>query len=353
MSHKYISFDWWWGGFNNIRMCYEMVGAMSYVSGRKIILPPPGYCLFLSEHQDKKTFWDIWEVLDKKAFTDNFDCVDYNETSLVKYSSKIQNYDGICKDIKCILFNDKDINWGPQKFIGQGLIYHSIEDINHFNEFNCDKRQLYDIMCDDEIIHFPRNLLGHFGYHVYAPNTSAQEIIRQKIKRGIKFHDKYIQKANSIMDGDFDAVHIRRGDFKYTQTSWTEDMYKNLLNLLNANVRKNVPLFIATDETDYTMFDFLKKTYNIFFLKDFCEVGKAEALVLDTLICSNAYQFYGSRMSTFSDYINIIRGYNNKLDNHRKSLNFNRPKIKYNKYPWEVESYNWQDLWGELYYGKI
>ena len=101
------------------------------------------------------------------------------------------------------------------------------------------------------------------------------------------------------------------------------------------------------------MFDFLKKTYNIFFLKDFCEVGKAEALVLDTLICANAYQFYGSRMSTFSDYINIIRGYNNKLDNHRKSLNFNRPKIKYNKYPWEVESYNWQDLWGELYYGKI
>ena len=49
MSNKYISFDWWWGGFNNIRMCYEMVGAMSYVSGRTIILPPPGYCLFLAD----------------------------------------------------------------------------------------------------------------------------------------------------------------------------------------------------------------------------------------------------------------------------------------------------------------
>ena len=49
----------------------------------------------------------------------------------------------------------------------------------------------------------------------------------------------------------------------------------------------------------------------------------------------------------------LSEGYNNKIDNHRKSLNFDRKKIKYNKYPWESEPYNWQDLWGELYYGKI
>ena len=56
MMNKYISFDWWWGGFNNIRMCYEMVGAMSYVSGRKIILPPLGYCLFYLSITTKKLF---------------------------------------------------------------------------------------------------------------------------------------------------------------------------------------------------------------------------------------------------------------------------------------------------------
>ena len=331
-----------------------MVGAMSYVSGRKIILPPSGYCLFLSEHHDKKTFWDIWEILDKKAFTDNFDCVDYQDTELIKYSSDKQNYEGICNDIKCILFNDEDINWGPQKFIGKGLIYHSIEDINHFNNFNCDNREfLYDIMCDDEIIHFPRNLLGHFGYHVYPPNDMARRVIQKKIKRGVKFQDKYIQKAREIMQGDYDAVHIRRGDFKYTQTQWTEEMYDNLESLLDVNVRKSVPLYIATDEPDLSMFDFLKTKYNTIFLKNITQVEMAEGLVLDTLICANAYKFFGSRMSTFSDYINIIRGYNNKIDNHRKSLNFERPQIKYNKYPWEVEPYNWQDLWGELYYGKI
>jgi hypothetical protein len=51
MKDKYVSFDWWWGGWNNIRMCYEMIGAISYISGRKIILPPKGYCSFLSEQR--------------------------------------------------------------------------------------------------------------------------------------------------------------------------------------------------------------------------------------------------------------------------------------------------------------
>lgn len=354
MNNKYVSFDWWWGGWNNIRMCYEMIGAISYISGRKIILPPNGYCLFLSEHQEKNSFFNMWDFLDKKSFTSNFDCVEYKDTPLIKYSSDIQYYENIVDDIKCILFdNDKYINWGPQNFINRGLIYQGIEDINHFNEFNSDNRKLYDIMCDDEIIHFPRNLLGHFGYHVYPPNDKARRIIQQKVRDGIRFKEEFYIKAKELMPGDYDAIHVRRGDFKYTQTTWTEDLYKNLENLLDGRVRKSVPLYIATDETDLSMFDFLKEKYNILFLKDLKEKSYNEDVVLDTLICCNAHNFFGSRMSTYTDYINILRGYNNKIDNHRKSLNFERKEIKYNKYPWEVEPYNWQDLWGELYYGKI
>ena len=354
MNNKYISFDWWWGGFNNIRMCYEMIGAMSYVSGRTIILPPPGYCLFLSEHDDKKTFFDIWEILDKDAFTSQFDCVEYADTSLTKYSSDIQNYDGICKDIKCILFEgDKDNNWGPQLCINRGLIYHNVESIKHFEEFSGKRDYLYNMYSNDEIIHFPRNLLGHFGYHVYPPNDLARSIIQQKVKNGVKFRNEFFDQAKNLMPNDYDAVHIRRGDFKTVHTQIVEDLYKNLNTSLEDKVRKSVPLYIATDETDYSIFDFLKEKYDIIFLKDLISSDYKTDLVLDTIICSNAHNFFGSRMSTYTDYINILRGYNNKIDNHRKLLNFDRKQIKYNKYPWEAEPYAWHDLWGELYYGKI
>ena len=42
-----------------------------------------------------------------------------------------------------------------------------IEDQSEFDVFKGD-RQVIDLECDDKFIHFPRNLFGHFYYHVYG-----------------------------------------------------------------------------------------------------------------------------------------------------------------------------------------
>lgn len=352
-KNKYISFDWWWGGWNNIRMTYELVGSLSYVSGRTIILPPKGYCLFFAEHNDKSTFIDMWDVLDKEKFTSQYNCIEYKDSPLTKYESNNQYFENICDDINCITFGDKPKNWGPQNFIAKGLIYHSIENIKHFNKFNVDNRDLYNIYSEEDIIHFPRNLFGHFGYHVYPPNDTARKILQQKVKNGIRFKQKFYDEANKLMGGDYDAIHIRRGDFKYVHTTLVEKQYKELPSLLEGRVRKNVPLYIATDEKDLSLFDNLKSEYNIVFLSDLKKNIQTIDMTLDTIIASNANIFLGSRMSTFSDYINILRGYNNKKDFSRESLNFKHNNLIYKKYPWESEPYAWHNLWGELYYGEI
>lgn len=352
-KNKYISFDWWWGGWNNIRMTYELVGSLSYVSGRTIILPPKGYCLFFAEHNNKSTFMDMWDVLDKEKFISQYDCIEYKDSPLAKYESKNQYFENICDDIDCITFGDEPKNWGPQNFISKGLMYHSIESIEHFDKFNIDNRALYNIYSEDEVIHFPRNLFGHFGYHVYPPNDTARKILQQKVKNGIRFKQKFYDEANKLMSGDYDAIHIRRGDFKYVHTTLVEKQYKELPSLLEGRIRKNVPLYIATDEKDLSLFDNLKSEYNIVFLSDLKENIQTIDMTLDTIIASNANIFLGSRMSTFSDYINILRGYNNKKDFSRESLNFKHNNLIYKKYPWESEPYAWHNLWGELYYGEI
>ena len=155
------------------------------------------------------------------------------------------------------------------------------------------------------------------------------------------------------MPGTYNAIHVRRNDFKYVHTDLVNNQFKELEELIEGRIDKDLPLYIATDEQDLSMFNFLKEKYNILFLSDLTDATKHTALALDTLICSNAEIFLGSRMSTFSDYINIIRGYKGKRDFHRNGINYNRNEINYKKYPWEVESYQWHDLWGELYYGKI
>lgn len=353
MKDKFISFDWWWGGWNNIRMTYELVGALSYVTGRTIILPPKGYCLFLSEHHDKSTFFDMWKLLDKKAYLSQFTCIEYEDSILTKYSSEQQYYDGIHKDIHCVMFGDKPINWGPQEFPNRGVMVHSIENQEHFNEFNQDNRTVYQLPIDEDIIHFPRNLFGHFPYHVYPPNDTARKILQQKIKDGVKFRPEYEGMAKHIMSGDYDAIHVRRNDFKYVHTKTVEQQLEELPDLIKGRVRKTKPLYIATDETDLSLFDSLRKNYDIKFLNDFVDSKSYTALALDTIICSNAKTFLGSKFSTYSEYIHILRGYKGKKDCSRDGLNYKRNKITYNKYPWEVEHYDWSTPWTELYYGEI
>jgi hypothetical protein len=80
MNHKkYISFDTWWGGFSNIRMTYELVGAISVITNRTIILPPKIYCLFLSEHHNKNSFFNWWDAFDLEAFKSQFNCAHYED----------------------------------------------------------------------------------------------------------------------------------------------------------------------------------------------------------------------------------------------------------------------------------
>ena len=353
MKHKYISFDWWWGGWNNIRMTYELVGALSYVTGRTIILPPKGYCLFLSEHNDKSTFFDMWKLLDKEAFLSQFNCIEYEDSILTKYSSKQQYFNEINKDIHCVLFNDEYTNWGPQEFPNKSAIVHNIENQEHFEEFTKDRKTIHQLPIDDNIIHFPRNLFGHALYHVYPPNDTAHRIIQEKIRNGVKLRPEFEGMANKLMPGDYDAIHVRRNDFKYVHTSTVEKQLEELEELINRRVRKSKPLYIATDETDLTLFNGLRKHYDITFLSDLIDSKSYTALALDMIICSNAKTFLGSKFSTFSEYIHIMRGYKNKKDFSRHGINYNRNKINYNKYPWEVEQYDWANPWTELYYGKI
>ena len=351
MKDKYISFDFWWGGWNNIRMTYELVGALSYVTGRKIILPKKGYCLFLSEHQDKNTFFDAWKLLDEKAYREQFDCIDYEDSILTKYSTEQQYYDGIHEDIHCVMFGDEPVNWGPQNFPGNGAIVHNVEDHEHYDKFTKD-RDIWKLPIDEDIIHFPRNLFGHALYHVYPPNDTAHRIIQEKIRNGVKLRKEFFDTASELISGDYDAIHVRRNDFKYVHVDTVKKQLEQLPELIKDRVRKDKPLYIATDEQDKSLFDCVRD-YDIKFLSDLTDADGYQALALDMIICSNANTFLGSKLSTYSEYIHILRGYQGKKDFSYNGINFNYDKKEYEKYPWEVESYDWARPWNQLYYGKI
>jgi len=119
--------------------------------------------------------------------------------------------------------------------------------------------------------------------------------------------------ANGNPEGLYDSMHIRRGDFQYEQTRIEADkIYENIKDLF----QENSTVFIATDERDKNFFDPLRRHYNLLFLDDFLEltpkINKNYYGMLDQRVASRGRTFAGAFYSTFTGYINRMRGYHSQ-----------------------------------------
>lgn len=101
-------------------------------------------------------------------------------------------------------------------------------------------------------------------------------------------------------DGEFDAFHIRRGDFQYKATRVDA---KEILKMAQKKIPDGATVFIATDERDKAFFQPLKDHYDVVFLDDFHD----EALIgintnfygmIDQLVTTRSRVFYGCWFST-------------------------------------------------------
>jgi len=116
--------------------------------------------------------------------------------------------------------------------------------------------------------------------------------------------------------GFFDSFHVRRGDFQYKRTRVDADvLYKESMNELE----ENATIFVATDERDKSFFQPLMEHYDLVFLDDYMHLFKDmnpnNFGMLDQLIASKGRVFYGTFHSTFTGWINRMRGY--YIDKHQ------------------------------------
>jgi hypothetical protein len=112
-------------------------------------------------------------------------------------------------------------------------------------------------------------------------------------------------------DGSFDTIHVRRGDFQF------QAMWVSADQIYELNARKMIEdgrtIFVATDEKDRSFFASLAKHHRLYFLDDFVHLlGGLDSHFLgmvDQLVAAKGETFIGTYYSTFSGYINRLRGY--------------------------------------------
>jgi len=182
-------------------------------------------------------------------------------------------------------------------------------------------------------VHFPvdhkthARLLVHFYAFLFFQNWRHDLWMKRFIRDHVRYVDE-IQCAaarvvaavrdrarqlsnNDNPDGLFDAFHVRRGDFQYKATRVDADV---LLEMAQRKIPDGTLLYMATDERDKSFFDPLKKHYNVVFLDDFHDqalmgINTNFYGMIDQLVATRSRTFFGCWFSTFTGYINRIRGY--------------------------------------------
>lgn len=362
---KYISFSTHEAGLVNILMNLEVALALSEITGRTLIIPPNFWCFAVSQGLGKDHFVDILKLLNKENIYSNFNCIDFYDVpeffglfskiekketlkSSYSYTGNIENY---INDLKKIIFKENCRLADTQIVLFCGEIENKLD----FYKF-CGKRtELLNLNFDEKFLHFESNLFSQYWYTVYPGNSFKRNELKQKINSCLLYDSKFLDISKKVYDilGPYDSVHVRRTDFLDLRSEDISSVStpEKLLFAIKYLFKENRPLYISTDETNLKFFDKLKSYKNIYFFSDFYDHYQGlDQAIIEQLICVNSEIFYGTFKSTYSNRINVLRGYENKQNYDGMGINYlYSPSINFNTaIPWS-ESNNFL-YWYSLSY---
>ena len=369
-SKQYMTFEPDTGGWNNVRMSMEIIFVFAAATGRTLVLPPdqPLYLLKADSKKKQRGFGDFFalddlnlsatvevitteEFLRRESGKDGMFYVEDKDVMekvhkvkehcerrakssiscefLWEYYRSLDNalVAPISADSHCIVFDDDEDGDGS---VGKGVGGGTKEDL--IQEFCSYRSRFYYTgkYRDVDLLHFATQhretrLMEHFYNLVYFTNPVLDNYYKRFVRDALRYKDEIFCAAGKVIkalrrdaggDGHYSSFHIRRGDLQYKRVHISAEEW---VNNTQSIFEKDETLYIATDERNKTFFDpFYKKsaTQKIRFLDDyFEEAGLADIDpnyfgMLDTIIASQGRAFVGTYYSTFSGYINRMRGYN-------------------------------------------
>jgi hypothetical protein len=359
----YLTFEPDMGGWNNVRMSLETILVFAAATGRTLVLPPkaPFYLLAMGK-EGARTFAHFYNLHNLKQrvsiismeefFKDHAqDVLGITNATLVE---ELKPFASMClhqqsePSTNCdnLWRHFRSVGWQPPfKPIKECLVFDERvfetsdtdripEDVQqHIHRF-CDKGRdgnrpvIYynQSWTEHQLMHWKSGsaddyrLLNHFYTTFYFTNPSIDNYFKRLVRDFLRYKDDLYCAAGKIVHalnaefGTWSSWHVRRGDFQYKSTRLSiEEWYNNTKDVL----KPNEPIYIATDERNKTFFDPLQSKWGhkIHFLDDFDGMVHLNHMdptylgMMDTIVAASGRTFTGTWFSTYSGYINRLRGY--------------------------------------------
>lgn len=173
-----------------------------------------------------------------------------------------------------------------------------------------------------------RHNLSFYSYLFYLDDETRRAVY-QLLTR-MQAQKPYAELASRVAAdlGDFNAVHMRRGDFKVTYGVTVLDRQPwEAIDTLDHHFGRDQRLLICTDERDDPFFDEIKTAWSdhVFidhhildnYASDFAALPKNDSLALaylSQLVAAESMDFVGTMTSTFTAMIQRLRGNRGKQE---------------------------------------
>jgi GDP-fucose protein O-fucosyltransferase len=274
------------------------------------------------------------KVVKTSALCDKKHDSDISCDSLYQYLESVGNIPNISAQDTCLVFDKR--------------AFHGDEPDDSVKEYvatRCGKSRdvLYwsganpaALPYDADLLHFNAEhkdlrLLAHFYSMIYFTDPAIDNYFKRFVRDFLHYHDTIYCAAGKIVKavqkeaeargfhvdpetgaGGFSSLHVRRGDLQYKRVKIpAKEWYENTKEVW----RPNELLYVATDERDKSFFDDLAAHHELRFLDDYWDFAGLGDLdgnymgMIDTIVASRGRAFAGTWFSTFSGFINRMRGY--------------------------------------------
>ena len=317
----YVTYDPWHGDINNVRLHFESIIAVAHLLDRHIAIP---------EHLHRTSYEMVhpFRPLHPSLF------FDLSKLPIVPLA-----------DVEKNLSTHVIEPFQPDAKI---IVHHHAPDIH---AFACGRGRIY-LPESADIIKLPP-LLTPFYAQVYSqPELRHQTIrvVRDQFRHYAAIADAAKQIASSL--GEFHAVQVRRTDFIRFHPA--VDITTITLQLAEV-APAGSPLVIATDEPDRKFFRALEARYAVKYGMDLIReaapnVPAYQHSAVEQNLCALAETFTGTRYSTFSAYINRLRGYHRIGDTRVRFTDGTHHRIRdthnWPQFSWQSARRHGEALWG-------
>lgn len=173
-----------------------------------------------------------------------------------------------------------------------------------------------------------RTNLGYYSYFFYLDDENRRAVYQMLTRMTAKAPYAEFAKKVAADLGKFNAVHMRRGDFKVTYGVTVLDRHPwEAVEALDKHFKRDERLLICTDERDDPFFNDITSLWkdHIFidhyildnYYQDFLALPQHDSIALaylSQLIAAESEDFIGTMTSTFTAVIQRLRGNNGKAE---------------------------------------